>query len=60
MTWRNVAEADVIKTLEAPDRTEASVGKRINAYKTLDNRMLKVTYSVDNSQIVVVTVIRKT
>jgi hypothetical protein len=59
MKWRKVSEADVVKALETPERTEMSIGKRINVYKLVDNRLLKVTYVRENSDTVVVTVIEK-
>jgi hypothetical protein len=59
MKWRKVSEGDVLKTLEAPDRAEMSMGDRSNAYKVVDNRLLKVTYIRENSDILVVTVIEK-
>jgi hypothetical protein len=59
MKWRKVPEDDVLKTLEVPDRAEMSIGDRSNAYKVVDNRLLKVTYIRENSDILVVTVIEK-
>ena len=59
MKWRNVSEPDVLRTLEAPDREERSIGERINAYKVIENRLLKVTYKRESFDTVVVTVIEK-
>ena len=42
-----------------PDQTEKSIGDRINAYKLVKNRLLKVTYKHERSDTVVVTVIEK-
>jgi hypothetical protein len=59
MKWRKVSEGDVLKTLEVPDRAEMTIGGRSNAYKLVENRLLKVTYIRENSDTVVVTVIEK-
>ena len=57
MKWRKVSATEAIAVLELPDREEKSTGNKINAYKLVDNRTLKVTYKRDGSDIVVVTVI---
>ena len=59
MKWRRVSEADVASVLDAPERTEQSTDGRINAYKLLRDRLLKVTYVGEQGNIVVVTVIEK-
>ena len=59
MKWRRVSEADAVSVLVAPDRVEQSLYGRINAYKLLGDRLLKVTYVEENGNIVVITVIEK-
>ena len=59
MKWRRVAEDEVLKVLEAPDRVEESIENRANAYRVLGRRFLKVTYKRDGADMVVVTVIEK-
>jgi len=59
MNWRRVSETEAIAALELPDREEKSIGNKINAYKVVDDRLLKVTYKREGSDIVVVTVIVK-
>ena len=49
MKWRNISETVVRKTVEAPDWEEKSIGQRINAYKLVENRLFKVTYSGEGS-----------
>jgi len=44
MNWRRVSETEAIAALERPDREEKSIGNKINAYKVVDDRLLKVTY----------------
>jgi hypothetical protein len=59
MKWRNVSATETIAVLEQPDREEKSTSNRINAYRLLNDRFLKVTYKREGSDVVVVTVIEK-
>jgi hypothetical protein len=54
-----VSEAKVLSALEAPDRVEPSRDERINAYKSVGDRLLKVTYIEEDGNIVVITVVEK-
>jgi hypothetical protein len=59
MKWRQISEAEVLSVLNTPDRLEQSINDRRNAYKSVDNRLLKATYVEDVENIVVITVIEK-
>jgi hypothetical protein len=59
MKWRNVSATETIEVLEQPDREEKSTSNRINAYRLLNDRFLKVTYKREGSDVMVVTVIEK-
>jgi hypothetical protein len=59
MKWRRISESEVLEVLENPDRIEPSVESRRNAYKSLDDRFLKVTYVDENGDAVVITAIEK-
>jgi hypothetical protein len=59
MKWRRVSEAEVVSVLNAPDRVEQSMDGRINAYKSLGDRLLKATYIEEKGDMVVITVIEK-
>ena len=59
MKWRNVSTTETIAVLEQPDREEKSTSNRINAYRLLNDRFLKVTYEREGSDVMVVTVIEK-
>jgi hypothetical protein len=59
MKWRKVSATEALAVLDLPDREEKSTGNKINAYKLMGNRLLKVTYKREGSDIVVVTVIEK-
>ena len=50
---------ETIAVLEQPDREEKSTSNRINAYRLLNDRFLKVTYKREGSDVMVVTVIEK-
>jgi Domain of unknown function (DUF4258) len=59
MKWRRISETEVLAVLNHPDRVEESIDNRRNAYKSLDSRILKVTYAVEQEDVVVITVIEK-
>ena len=59
MKWRRVSEAEVMDALDNPDRVEETAGQRKNAYKAVGDRLIKVTYTLDSSKTVVITVIEK-
>jgi hypothetical protein len=59
MKWRRVSEAEVVSVIDSPDRVEQSGDDRINAYKSLGDRVLKATYVEEAGNIVVITVIEK-
>ena len=59
MKWRRVSEVAVLSVLNAPDRVEESIDGRRNAYKVMDDRLLKVTYVDEAGDLVVITVIEK-
>jgi hypothetical protein len=59
MKWRRVSEVEVLTVLDKPDRIEGSIESRRNAYKLVSDRLLKVTYAVQDGDIVVITVIEK-
>lgn len=49
----------MLKVLDNADRAEDSLESRRNAYKLLDDRLLKVTYVEEAGDVVVITVIEK-
>jgi len=59
MKWRRIPEGDVVLAIEAPEDLEDSIEGRKNAYRTIDNRLLKVTYKVEEGLAVVVTAMIK-
>jgi uncharacterized DUF497 family protein len=59
MKWRRITEREIKKTLETPDRTESCGEKRINAFKSLGRKLIKVSYVIEDDRIVVISVVDK-
>ena len=59
MKWRKISKEEIEKTLEAPDRTESCGEKRVNAFKSLGKRLLKVSYVIEANEIVIISVVDK-
>ena len=55
MKWRQITEQEVLLIINNPDRLENSVHQRKNAYKTLEDRKLKVTYKQEDDDIIIIT-----
>jgi hypothetical protein len=45
MKWRKISEAEIELSVTDPDKVEPSEKNRFNAYKNIEGRLLKVTYS---------------
>ena len=59
MKWRKIAETEVKSTIADPDMLQDAIKERKNAFKTLEGRLVKVTYCRDGNDIVVVTAVIK-
>ena len=59
MKWRKISKEEIEKTLEAPDRTESCGEKRVNVFKSLGKRLLKVSYVIEANEIVIISVVDK-
>jgi len=59
MKWRKISEAEVMTTLENPERTEDTIKGRKNAYRLIGGRLIKVTYKVDMQEILVISAVVK-
>ncbi len=57
MKWRRITEEEVVSVLKEPQRVEASVKDRFNAFKVLRGRLLKVTFHREKDILTVVTAI---
>jgi len=59
MKWRKITEAEVESTIADPDMQQDSIRGRKNAFKTLGNRLVKVTCCREGADIVIVTAVIK-
>jgi hypothetical protein len=47
MKWRKITEKQVRDAINNPDKLEDTVKERKNAFKTIEGRLLKITYKPD-------------
>jgi hypothetical protein len=59
MKWRKISEDDIGEVVKKPDYFEYSVQGRINAFKMIQGRLLKITYKVEDNEIIVITAMVK-
>lgn len=59
MQWRRISEEEVTLTLSSPDKTEQSIKGRVNVYKTIGTRYIKVTYKEFSDEILIISVVDK-
>ena len=59
MKWRRISEEEVTLTLSSPDKTEQSIKGRINVYKTIGTKYIKVTYKEFSDEILIISVVDK-
>lgn len=59
MKWRKIDEEQVKEAINKPDKLEDTIKGRRNAFKTMEGRLLKVTYKAENDEILVITTIVK-
>jgi hypothetical protein len=55
MKWRKISEDDIGEVVNNPDYFEYSVQGRINAFKMIQGRLLKITYKAEENEIIVIT-----
>lgn len=59
MKWRRISEEEVALILSRPDKTEQSIKGRINVYKKVGTRNLKVTYKELPDEVLIISVVDK-
>ena len=59
MRWHQIGEDLIHATLQAPDWREASVAGRINRWKRVADRFLRVTFREEPDRIVVISAVFK-
>ena len=59
MKWRNISEQEVEEVLRLPEKSESTVRGRLNVYKTIGNRYLKVTYKDFGDYVLIMSAVDK-
>jgi len=59
MKWRKISEKEIYLTLENPDKIEESIKERVNAYKSMGQRYIKVTYKELSNEILIISAVDK-
>lgn len=59
MRWRKISEKEVEVAINNPDKLENTVKGRKNAFKTVEGRLLKITYKPEDGDVIVITTIAK-
>ncbi len=59
MKWRKIREDEVRSVVETPDSVSDSIKGRENAFKSVEGRLIKVTYRMDGDDAVVITAMVK-
>ncbi len=59
MKWRKISEEEVILVINEPDKSEQSIKGRINLYKRIGQRNLKVTYKEFSEEILIISAVDK-
>lgn len=57
MQWRQILEEEVKAVITSPDRLMETAKGRMNAWKQVNQKLLKVTYKMEHDTITIVTVI---
>ena len=60
MRWRGISESEVEQTVMEPDRLEASIRDRTNAFKRIGDRLIRVTFAETGDVILIITVVDRT
>lgn len=59
MKWRKIFEDEVYSVINEPDKIEQSIKGRINLYKRIGQRYLKVTYKEFSEETLIISVVDK-
>ena len=60
MRWRGISETEVELTVMEPDRLEASIRDRTNAFKRIGDRLITVKFAETGDAILIITVVDRT
>jgi hypothetical protein len=59
MKWRKISEEEVLSVINEPDKRETSIKGRINLYKRIEQRYLKVTCKEFSEEILIISAVDK-
>jgi hypothetical protein len=59
MKWRKISEAEVKASMTDPDMIQDAIKERKNELKTLDGRLVKITYCHEGDDIIIITAVIK-
>ena len=59
MKWRDISGTEVEETLAHPDSIEHFSSGRINAFRTIGTKLLRVSYVEEKERIIVISVVDK-
>lgn len=59
MKWRNISEREVETVLANPDKLEQTERGRINAFKQVGARYIKVTYKEYSNELLIISAVDK-
>lgn len=59
MKWRKILQEEVEQVITNPDRSELTEKERMNVFKLVNNRLIKVTYKEFENEILVITAVVK-
>lgn len=59
MKWRKISSEEVEQAIIEPDRSEQTGKERINVFKLINNRLIKVTYKEFEGEFLVITAVVK-
>lgn len=59
MKWRNISKEEVEAVLTSPDKRELTEHGRINAFKQIGARYLKVTYNESSDELLIISAVDK-
>lgn len=59
MKWRRISEKEAEMAIASADKIENAEKDRLNAYKTIGDKMLKVTYQKTGNRVQIITALWK-
>ena len=57
--WRKISVKELKTTVTNPDKLEDTIKGRKNAFKTIEGRLLKITYKPEDDNLLIITAIAK-